>query len=174
MALRSSLKSTLAVLALGVCAVFVQGVVLKAFAPTLVVPNLIVILIVYLSFHRSSISGVLLSFLLGLELDLFSNPALLGPYCASSVAVFALVSTLSHRLFLDSFVTVFLAVLLSTLLYEALYFVVVSEFVLLNISLAEFARSAFIEALISAFLAPILFRMLSVIKFGSTMRAAMV
>ena len=62
-------RRSVLVLILGLIAIFIQGTVLREVGPSWVVPNLLVILVVFLGFFEASFRGATLAFLLGLELD---------------------------------------------------------------------------------------------------------
>ena len=97
------------VLVLGLLAMLIPGTLIKSLAPSLAAPNLLLILMVYLSFYDGEPGDALLAFLLGLELDLDSLD-LLGPWAGAYVLVFGVLVLLSQRIFIESAVVVLVTV----------------------------------------------------------------
>ena len=122
------MRRALLILLLGLIGVLLQSTLLRIVLPAALIPNFILILVVYVACYQGNPLGAVPSFLLGLEYDLFCSENLLGPYAASSVIVFCLISSFSTRLFLESFFTIFIAVAVSTVTNYLVYVVVVSQF----------------------------------------------
>lgn len=110
----------------GLCALFVQGSVLKLIYPGIIVPNLLLIAVVYLSFFDVSISGALISFALGILAD-FGSGILLGPWAGAFVGVYGMLSALSQRFFIESPVPALVAVAMASILADLLYMLLMIE-----------------------------------------------
>ena len=152
----SSFKRCILVLLLGLLAIFVQSTLLKAILPQMVIPNFLLILLVFLAFYETSLAGVITAFLLGLEFDLHGG-ILLGPWAGSFVAVYCALASLSQRIFVDSALAAFTVVLFSSFLSSFIFVVLVFEFQPVQLGLMY---TAFIEALLNGFLAPPLMALL--------------
>lgn len=115
-----------AFLLFGLGCLVLQGGVLKVLLPGIVVPNLLLITVVYLAFFDVSIGGAILAFCLGLIAD-FGSGILLGPAAGSFVAVYGILSVLSQRLFIDSVLPATVAVAGSSILYSLVYMLLMLE-----------------------------------------------
>jgi rod shape-determining protein MreD len=137
----------------GLISTALQGVLLHLGVPPYLLPQLVVLLIVYLSFTEVSVFGSFLAFALGLILD-FSSAILVGPWAGAMVAVYGVLALLSQRLFIDSsivaIVTTFGAVLFGNILYMLLAY----EYRLVEWG---YVGQAFGEAFVTALLAPLVF-----------------
>lgn len=123
----SSVKRFFLILFAGVVTIILQGTVLKPLLPAILVPNLLIVLVVLLAFHEVSVFGVILAFLLGLELDIYTG-LLLGPWAGSFVAAYLVFSTFSQRLFLESAFAAGFIVALASVLSNLVYLILVFEF----------------------------------------------
>lgn len=148
------LKKILLIFVAALLAIVVQGSILKAISPHMVVPNLFLVLVVYLGFYETNAMGVFLAFVVGLMSDL-SSGVLLGPHAASAVVIFFILSLLSQTIFVESWVTSMLSVFFGALVAQFVYFTLVYEFKPVDFSLIGF--SVF-EAFLSAIVAPFVFR----------------
>ncbi len=140
------------VLTLSLFCVFIQGSVLGLLLPSFVIPDLLIVLIVYLAFFEAGAWGAVLVFFAGIILDL-STGLLLGPWAASYVVVYAILTSLSQHIFVNSFLAAFLSVFASRIIASSVYFLIVKGFLAgasgdISISLSH--------ALVSGLCAPIL------------------
>ncbi len=95
------------VVILGVLSIFLQGTFLRSLLPSPYVPNIVIVIVVFLAFHEVSYLGVVLAFILGLLLDL-SSATLLGPWAGAFTALFAILGSLSRRVFVESYEACFI------------------------------------------------------------------
>ncbi|RIL08609.1 MAG: rod shape-determining protein MreD [Proteobacteria bacterium] len=148
------------ILLLGLLAIFIQGTLLQALAPGLiVVPNFIIIMVVFLAFYETSVTGALIAFTLGLELD-FASGVLLGPWCGACVVVYAFFSSISQRVFVDAPAAVFLAVLAACPIAQAIFLTLLLQFRSSEASPLFFSLRALTETALTALLAPWVFGLL--------------
>lgn len=156
-----SIRKSVIVLVLGFIAVFVQGTLLRGSFPSMVVPDLVCILVVFLSFYEPGLLGAFLAFLVGLQFDLASG-VLLGPRAGSSVAVFGFLSSLSQRIFVESGTAMMFAVFISTIVNFAVYMILVVEFRhTQEVVVSDFFRLSVLgEATLSALITPLIFLVL--------------
>ena len=103
------MKRIALILLFGLISIALQSSVLKVMLPNSIIPNFILILVVFIAFYECSTLGAVIAFLLGFEIDIYSGQ-LLGPYAAASVAVFCVLSSLSQRIFVESPVAILLTV----------------------------------------------------------------
>lgn len=150
----------------GLMMITFQGTILSAFLPDIFLPNLCLCLVVYLALFRASVFGAFLSLFLGLQLDLFASrgeidqfnaAGLLGPYGAAFVLVFAVVSSFSQRLFIESKLTVALVVGIATLFSHMIYLLVISQFIDISSLLISSMYNAPLEGLVTMLVTPITF-----------------
>lgn len=133
-------------LAFGLIFVFLQGTLLKAFWPGMIVPGLSLVLVVFLAFYETSILGAVLAFLLGLELDLFSGVAL-GPWAGAYVLIFGLLSMFSSRIFIESPAAIAFTVLVSSLVSNIVFMLIIAQ---VDHSVLVVSWALFVEALLTA------------------------
>jgi rod shape-determining protein MreD len=86
---------------LGLIAIMIQGLLLRFGLPDVVLPQLVLVLVIYLGFNEISVLGCFIAFVLGLLLD-FSSALLLGPWAGALVTVYGILAVLSSRLFIES------------------------------------------------------------------------
>jgi rod shape-determining protein MreD len=141
------------VLLLGALALLMQGL-LRAAVPPFFVPNLLLLITVFLGLARASHAAAVLCFALGLELDLYSA-RLLGPWAGAFVLVFGCLALVSKRLNVESFLAVGLMVLLSCFLSNLIFVLLFFEFSLSEMLPQLLASSR--EALITTAAAPPVF-----------------
>lgn len=139
-----------------------QGVVLHSLLPVYLIPNFLLIAVVFLGFYEVSVLGVVLAFLCGLIFDLFSG-TLIGPWSGSFVFVYALLALFAQRLFTRSRSTVMLSVFLANVIATALYFALLYQFQSIE---GRLFSISLIESLSSALFAPLVFALLNRIAVG--------
>lgn len=144
---------------LGLLFVFLQSAFLASFLPQFLIPNLILTLVVFLSFYETSVFGVVLAFLLGLQLDLYSA-SILGPWAGASVAVYGIFASLSQRIFIESVFSVFATVFAAVLINNFVYLIIVAEFKNTQTLLWAILKGSPLQALISSLCALLVFRLL--------------
>lgn len=91
-------------LILGLVALFflmLQGGLVLFGLPAWLVPQCVVVSVVFLSFYECSVFAAIAAFALGLLVDIASGVAV-GPWAGSYVFVFGLFTVLSQRLFIES------------------------------------------------------------------------
>ena len=130
----------------GLLSILIQGTLIKALFPGAVVPGLLLVLVVFLAFFETSVLGVILAFLLGIEYDMCSG-LMIGPWAGAFVVVFGVVASLSQRIFVESPVAVMVTVFLSSLFSNFVFLLIVLQVRYTN---AVFGWAFFVEALLSA------------------------
>ena len=148
-------RSTIVLLA-GLVAILVQGAVLRSIFPSLIIPNLILIIVVYLAFYEPTPLGSVLVFLLGIEFDL-SSAKLLGPWAGAFILVFLLFSLLSQRLFVESVLAAIVVTFIACLAASGAYVLLAREF---NPAGSHSITNALVEAFFTAICAPLVLRLL--------------
>ena len=112
------MRATLVVVGAGLVAMLLQTTIGPLVTPlTEVVPNLVLVLAVYLGMRHHGIGGVVGAFLLGYSLDTFSG-ALLGVHAAACTAAYVVAYLIARTLWtedgLPAMIVVFLAALVHT------------------------------------------------------------
>ncbi|RMD86942.1 MAG: hypothetical protein D6808_02365 [Candidatus Dadabacteria bacterium] len=113
----------------GIIGILLQVSLLRVVLPDAVVPNFIVIFIVYLGYRMPTLRGAVIAFILGLEYDLFGSYLLLGPNAGSAVVLFMLVFITSKGLYLEQRSTVFFTVFLGTLVVYSVSYIITYQFI---------------------------------------------
>ena len=153
----NKLRSVFLVLILSLVAIFAQGTLLKLFAPSAtIVPNLLLLVVGFFAFYEVSIFGSILAFGMGLVLDL-SSGVLLGPWAAAFVSVYGMLSALSQRLFVESFLASFVALFFSSLLASFVYLVLMLQFQPALSQRLSLSWLMLVEAFMTGILAPAAF-----------------
>lgn len=155
----SEIRRPLLVLLFGLIFVLLQGMFRHLVGEGVPVPNLVLLLVVFLALHEGSLAGAVLAFLLGLELDLASG-VLVGPWAGACVASFGVLASVSQRIFIDSRFVAVLAAFACSIISSVLYLFVVFEFKPAVFTLAPFSL---LEAMLNAALAPLCFGLFRVV-----------
>ena len=111
----------------GVVAVFLQGTLVKQLFPLGAGPDIVLILVVFISFFQATLRGALLAFLLGLLVDL-SSATILGPRAGAYIFIFGFLSSISQRLFIESNLAVLGSAFCASLVAQFVYVVIFFEF----------------------------------------------
>ncbi len=138
-----------------------QGTALYSISPSpsFIIPDLILILVVFIGLNIRGGVGVFISFFLGLLAD-FSSSQYVGPLAASMVASYYFVYAVSGRLFSETnvalsvltfFATVIKSIMCLTIMYPYIDFSIFSEQILKIIGL---------ESLYNAILSPFIIALL--------------
>jgi rod shape-determining protein MreD len=151
-----SLRKLWIVLVYAILAVFLQGSVLHYLWPNLVIPNFILILVVFLGFYDVSPFGAFLAFLAGLISDLCSG-VLVGPSAGASALVFAALSALSSRIFVESAISTIAAVFGASILSSICYLFMVYQF---SPAVGWSLGQVVFEAIMTSLVSPLMFKFL--------------
>lgn len=124
-----------------------------------VIPDVILVLCVYLGLHQHSFSGTAGAFLLGYFTDSFAGNVV-GLHAFAMTLVFLLVYLVSRRLWMDNWVSnlamVFVASVLKTLTIATL----LAFYVTRSTPWGQFFSTVWIEAGLAALFAPLVFSLL--------------
>lgn len=142
---------------ISIVALFLQSTFFRLMLPdSAVIPNLMVTVVAFLAFHSPNPLGLALSFFLGLCLDL-GSAVLVGPWAGAFVVVFLLLSSVTQRIFVDSPLTAFVAVLCAALLAQGVFIALSMQFRAFEFEFGALVSQVSLEALFSAFCAPLCF-----------------
>jgi len=117
----------LCVLAIGLLLVIAQSLLHRAGIPEWLLPQGLIACVVYLAFFESSVAGALLAFACGLLLDL-TTATVLGPWAGAYVLVYALLSFMSPRLFVESAVVTMLVAGVTSVFAGSVYLFLAFEY----------------------------------------------
>ncbi|MCB0353061.1 MAG: rod shape-determining protein MreD [Bdellovibrionales bacterium] len=95
------MRKSLALIVLAIFALFFQEALFPLVLPRSFVPNILLLLVLYLGFFESNEFGVIGAFLLGIFLDL-SGGLVIGPWAGSFVVTFCALSLIADRVFSES------------------------------------------------------------------------
>ena len=149
------MKKAILILFLAALAILLLGTVLKTIFPTIVIPNLLAVLLVYLAFYEANAFGAAMAFCIGAELD-FCSGLLLGPWAGAYVVAFIIVVLCSRRVFIESSIVIFVVTLISSLITVCYHHFIIS---LVNEEISydwSVFKVAFLEALLGAIFAPLI------------------
>ncbi|MBX7145063.1 MAG: rod shape-determining protein MreD [Oligoflexia bacterium] len=150
------MRRLLLIMFLGLMGLLIQSTLIRGLFPHIVVPNLLMVMCVFLAFYETSVAGACTAFVLGLLLDMCGG-IVLGPWAGSFVLVFGAVAFVSQRIFVESpvaiMVTTFVCSIVANIVYSSLAY---------QVSRSEFSSPEIIalEAVLNALLCPLLFALL--------------
>ncbi len=149
----SPVKYFLTIFVLGLVGILLQGTIFRLVLPASLVPHLLLVLTLYLAFYETSVLGVFLSFFLGLLLDL-STGLLLGPWAASFVVIYCVLSLVSDRIFVESGLAAVVIAFFSTVGLHVVHFLLATN---LRPAIGELVSGALLQAFVTGVCAPFLF-----------------
>lgn len=120
------MKKTLIYFILAVLFLIIESTLAQTILPPLLIPDVILIMVFYLGFHRVSIEGVLITFMLGYLADAFAG-GIIGLSSFTLLLIFILTSRLSKIVALNSLLikiggTAFMSILKGAATYIFLRF----------------------------------------------------
>ena len=121
------IKKFLLIIILALVILFLQGGILKPLLPNILMPNLFLIIVIYLSFYETNVLGLIFSFVLGLLYDI-STSTLLGPYAASFVTIYTLFAIFSGRIFIDTTISLIIITAISSIICDLIYMILIFTF----------------------------------------------
>jgi rod shape-determining protein MreD len=157
---------SLLVLAIGLALVTAQSLLHRVGVPEWLLPQGLVACVVYLAFFESSVTGALLAFSCGLLLDL-TTATVLGPWAGAYVLVYALLSFMSPRLFVESALVTMVVTAVTSVLSGAIYLFLAFEYQALS---REDVVMLLGQALASALVAPTVVSLLGRVRGRSISR----
>ncbi len=141
----------------GVLALLLQTTVLHTLTAGRVIPDLALVLCVYLGLHEHNVAGATGAFLLGYLLDSFSG-SLVGLNAFAMTSVYTLVYLISRRLWMDNALSSIAMVFLGTLVKGFAILLALAAYLSLDDRLSLAAVQVLLaEALLAAALTPIVF-----------------
>ncbi|MEA2625732.1 MAG: rod shape-determining protein MreD [Candidatus Binatota bacterium] len=123
------------------------------------IPDMLLILCVYLGLHQHSVGGSAGAFLLGYFNDSFSGN-LVGLHAFAMSLVFILVYLVSKRLWMDNVVSNVAVVFVASVLKAATISALLAFYLSLDFPWSEFLSTVWFEAIAAALMAPLVFAML--------------
>lgn len=140
-----------AIMALGVVllAVFLQGTFFRSVLEGFPVPNLLMLLVVFVAFTEPTPLGACVAFGIGLLLDL-STGVLLGPWASAFIVLFGVLASLSQHLFVDSWFATAIVAFGASVVTSGLYLVLLYQF---KPTSQQLVSSLFLEGLLTAVIA---------------------
>jgi len=148
------MRNVLLIIAFGVGAVLLQTTLLHSVLFGAIVPDVMLVLCVYLGLRHQNVGGVFGAFMLGYGLDAFSGTNV-GTNAFAMTFVFLMVYLLSRRLWIEGGLTSALVVL-GGAGFKTLALVGLGETFSDGISLAA-ARNSLLGGLVAAVIAPFVF-----------------
>ncbi len=140
----------------GTLALLLQTTVLHGLTGGRIIPDLVLILCVYLGLHEHTIGGVTGAFLLGYLFDSFSG-SLVGLHAFAMTTVYLVVYLVSRRLWMDNTVSGVAMVFLGSLLKGAAIVAALAAYLSIDRMSLGVAQTLLAEALLAAALAPLVF-----------------
>lgn len=140
----------------GTFALLLQTTLLHGLSGGRIIPDLVLILCVYLGLHEHNIGGATGAFLLGYLLDSFSG-SLVGLHAFAMTTVYLVVYLVSRRLWMDNTLSGVAMVFLGSLLKGVAIVVALAAYLSIDRMSFGVAQTLFAEALLAAALTPIVF-----------------
>ncbi len=140
----------------GMLALLLQTTVLHGLTGGRVIPDLVLILCVYLGLHEHNVGGATGAFLLGYLLDSFSG-SLVGLHAFAMTTVYLVVYLVSRRLWMDNTVSGVAMVFLGSLLKGVAIVAALAAYLSIDRMSLRVAQTLLAEALLAAALTPVLF-----------------
>jgi len=137
-------------------ALLLQTTVLHGLTGGRIIPDLILILCVYLGLHEHNIGGAAGAFLLGYLLDSFSG-SLVGLHAFAMTSVYLVVYLVSRRLWMDNTLSGVAMVFLGSLLKGVAIVLALAAYLSIDRMSFGVAQTLFAEALLAAALTPVVF-----------------
>jgi rod shape-determining protein MreD len=157
--LRSIMRLFLLFFLVGIFLLLLQTTLLHLLPIGPVVPDLILVLCVYLGLYHPSVGAALGSFLLGYSIDIVSSP-ILGLNAFAMSLVFLSVYFSSRAIWIQNPIVTSLVVLLAALVKGAAVVLISAVFLSVEGFWIGAARYIITEALVAAVLAPLVFALL--------------
>ena len=144
------LRQSLTIIAFALFCVFLQATIFGTFLPRWMIPNLCLVIVIFLAVFEVNAMGALLAFLVGILFDL-SSGQLLGPWSGALVCVYGIISQGGRKLFLDSWITIAGVTFVASIIAQAVYLFLLSQFKFSfgDLISATMHGSAFITALLA-------------------------
>ena len=140
----------------GTLALLLQTTVLHGLTGGRIIPDLVLILCVYLGLHEHNIGGATGAFLLGYLLDSFSG-SLVGLHAFAMTTVYLVVYLVSRRLWMDNALSGVAMVFLGSVLKGLAIVVALAAYLSVDRMSFGVAQTVFAEALLAAALTPLVF-----------------
>ena len=145
------MKQAVLIILCGLAAALIQGALLYVGVPSYLLPQLVLILVIYLGFHEVSLLGAFSAFALGLLMD-FASAVLVGPWAGAFVAVYGALSVGSQRLFVESSIVMIVTAFCASLCADFIFLGLAYEF---QPSGASYLMEAIGQAFATAMVAPV-------------------
>jgi rod shape-determining protein MreD len=155
------------VLVIALAIVAAQSLLHRVGVPEWLLPQGLIACVVYLAFFESSVTGALLAFTCGLLLDL-TTATVLGPWAGAYVLVYALLSFMSPRLFVESCLVTMVVTAVTSVFAGAVYLFLAFEYQSLS---REDLIMLLGQAVASALIAPFIVALLSKARGRLTSRS---
>ena len=150
------------ILLIGMVALLLQGSILASLLPDHYTPNLLLVVVIAVGVAERNIGGLILCFLLGLELDL-SSGLLIGPWTGACTFIYLVLFSLSQRVFVDTPIAMFGVTFIMSCVGGGVYHIlsyVVPYVAGSTPSLNDISTISIKEAASTALVAPIVFMMI--------------
>jgi len=139
---------------------FVQATLLHSLFPDIVVPDILLILVVFLGVRSRTPWGVFGAFLIGIGGD-FASAKYLGPFAAGSVSAFLVTVFIANHLFSEKGFTIAFTAAAASIAKNLTAGIIISIFTGLSILKFSFLSTLLLEALLTGIVCPILMRALT-------------
>ncbi|MEO6026295.1 MAG: rod shape-determining protein MreD [Candidatus Binatia bacterium] len=152
----TELRATAVYIVTGLLVLLLQTTLLHGLSGGRIIPDLVLILCVFLGLHEHNIGGATGAFLLGYLLDSFSG-SLVGLHAFAMTTVYLVVYLVSRRLWMDNTLSGVAMVFLGSLLKGVAIVVALAAYLSIDRMSFGVAQTLFAEALLAGALTPIVF-----------------
>ncbi len=145
---------------------YIQGTLIKALAPGAVVPDFIIVLVMFVALNFPSVLGIVGAFALGLAAD-FASGIFLGPNAAGAVCVFMFTAFVAKKVYAENFIAIAILGFLCSLAKTATVVLLLSLYVNVDV-ISGNTVTVFVEALLTAIVSPIVMKLLQFTRRGAS------
>ncbi len=140
--------------------IFIQATFVHSMLPDAIAPDILLVLAVFLGLRSRNPGGAFGAFVIGLGAD-FASGKFLGPFAAGSLAAFLTTAFFANHFFAEKWFTVSLSTLLASLAKNITSALLLKFFTPIDLFTVDALLTLFLEAMLSAFIAPFVVTLLA-------------
>lgn len=138
---------------------FIQGALIKSLFPSASAPDFLLVIVVVLALRHPQVAGLIGAFCVGLAGD-FAAARFIGPNAAGSVVAFVLVMFFSTKVYAERGIALGMLTFFASIAKSVTQLLMLNLYVSVDLLTSEGIKIVFIEAVLSALVAPFVFLVL--------------
>lgn len=139
--------------------IFLQGSLIGSTIPAAIVPDVLVVLAVYVALTSRTVLGLVGVFLLGIVADL-AGGVYVGPNAAGAVAAFVVTGILANRVYAERIFAIVIISFVCSIVKSLVIALLLWRYTTFEIALVPLVQKIIFEAAATGFVAPIFVRLL--------------